>query len=77
MHSQSGVQLQLGNEQVTLEAGKMAILDLSSQDRGLESPSDVAIAIEVEAKTPSGVLRAVWPLSADDVEQASTSITVH
>lgn len=77
VHPQSGIQLQLGNEQVTLEAGKMAMLDLPSQDRGLESPSDVAIAIEVEAKTPSGVLRAVWPLSADDVEQASTSITVH
>ena len=55
----------------------MAMLDLPSQDTSLESPSDVAIAIEVEAKTPSGVLRAVWPLNADDVEQASTSITVH
>ena len=53
------------------------MLDLSSQETSLESPSDVAIAIEVEAKTPSGVLHAVWPLSADDVEQASTSITVH
>ena len=55
---------------MTVEAGKTLSLDLPSADSVvLESPSQVAVALEVEAHTPSGTLRALWPLSADDVEQ--------
>ena len=78
VHSQSGVQLSLGTQTVTVEAGKTLSLDLPSSDSVvLESPSQVAVALEVEAQTPSGTLRALWPLSADDVEQASAAITIN
>lgn len=76
-HSQSGVQLSLGKENVTIEAGKTARMDLPAQSLVLESPSPLALAIEVEAQTPSGLLRAVWPLSADDIEQGSSAITIN
>jgi len=78
VHSQSGVQLSLGTQTVTVEAGKTLSMDLPSADSVvLESPSQVAVALEVEAQTPSGTLRALWPLSADDVEQASAAITIN
>jgi len=78
VHSQSGVQLSLGTQTVTVEAGKTLSMDLPSSDSVvLESPSQVAVALEVEAQTPSGTLRALWPLSADDVEQASAAITIN
>ena len=78
MHSQSGVQLSLGTQTVTVEAGKTLSMDLPSADSVvLESPSQVAVTLEVEAQTPSGTLRALWPLSADDVEQASAAITIN
>ena len=78
VHSQSGVQLSVGTQTVTVEAGKTLSMDLPSSDSVvLESPSQVAVALEVEAQTPSGTLRALWPLSADDVEQASAAITIN
>ncbi len=78
VHSQSGVQLSLGTQTVTVEAGKTLSMDIPSDDSVvLESPSQVAVALEVEAQTPSGTLRALWPLSADDVEQASAAITIN
>ena len=78
VHSQSGVQLSVGTQTVTVEAGKTLSMDLPSSDSVvLESPSQVAVTLEVEAQTPSGTLRALWPLSADDVEQASAAITIN
>ena len=63
---------------MTVEAGKTLSMDLPSSDSVvLESPSQVAVTLEVEAQTPSGTLRALWPLSADDVEQASAAITIN
>ncbi len=78
VHSQSGVQLSVGAQTVTVEAGKTLSMDLPSSDSVvLESPSQVAVALEVEAQTPSGTLRSLWPLNADDVEQASAAITIN